>query len=760
MTNLIGQSIGRYQILEQIGEGGMAAVFKARDPQSDTPVAIKIIRTDRLTRESAAKAIHRFEREGRSLARLNHPNIVRILDFGQFRGYPFLVMEYLPGGTLKQRMPNKPIPWAQAARYLVPVAHALEYAHQNAIIHRDVKPSNILVGAARQPVLSDFGIVKFLGEDATQDLTTTGIMVGTPEYMSPEQAMGEPFDHRVDIYSLGIVFYEMVAGRKPFYADTPVAVLVKQASEPLPSPSRFTQDLPPQVEAVICKALEKKPAKRFQSMSDFCSALESLAADPTTEFVNVGETVDATSPTQAAPTVEKTADILQSTAEKFAPAAPSLPGSEEIAASDVAAAMPDPGGAANPRGRLRWAFGAAAFLVVVAILFIGWRFFPGRAAAALDAATATPSTALAPVEALPATETPTRAASPTVPAPTATVNPPTATPLPVSAWIQSASEIKQVLRWKTGLGGHKVGLDWSPDTSQMLSFAQYQLGWYDIQQQKVIDSTACDNALIEYSRSGSLLLTGGCSLEQSRTFNLWEQIGGTKQTISTSHKASLVDAVLSADAAEVATCALRENNIEIWNVANGENVLTLSAPDDVQDLDYSPVEEILASAHPKNIVILWDARAGEQLRVLDRGQASSGGRLAVPHPGGGFYGAIVVEFSPDGKTLAVGYRDGAIILWEVATGKQIYTIMAHEGGPFDLAFSNDGQALASGGEDAFVRVWNVADGSLLQEMTGHEEIVFSVAFSPDDALLASSDLTGLVLFWSASLPVFPTAPAP
>jgi WD40 repeat protein len=244
-------------------------------------------------------------------------------------------------------------------------------------------------------------------------------------------------------------------------------------------------------------------------------------------------------------------------------------------------------------------------------------------------------------------------------------------------------------------------------------------------------------------------------MDQSRNFNLWDHVGGTKQTVLTTHKAALIDAVLSADASEVATCALQENDIEIWNVADGENLLTLPSPDDVQDLDYSPVEKILASAHPKNVVILWDTQTGRQLRVLDRDSASRGGILAVPHPGGGFYGAVVVEFSPDGKTLAVGYRDGVIILWEVGTGKQLYTIMAHEGGPFDLAFSNDGQVLASGGEDAFVRLWNAADGSLLKELTGHKDIVFSVAFSPDDSRLASSDLTGLVLFWNTSQPERP-----
>jgi len=142
-------------------------------------------------------------------------------------------MDYLPGGTLKQRL-GKPIPWQEAARLLIPVAEALEYAHEHGIVHRDVKPSNILLTEKGQPMLTDFGIAKILESEETAELTGTGMGVGTPEYMAPEQTSSKSVDQRADIYSLGIVLYEMVTGRKPFIADTPLAVLFKQASEPLP----------------------------------------------------------------------------------------------------------------------------------------------------------------------------------------------------------------------------------------------------------------------------------------------------------------------------------------------------------------------------------------------------------------------------------------------------------------------------------------------------------------------------------------------
>jgi len=275
MTNLIGQSLGRYHILEQLGEGGMATVYKAFDTRLETDVAVKVIRTENLTLGTMERALKRFEREAKALARLTHPNIVKVTDYGEYEGKPYLVMPYLPGGTLKQRL-GKPIPWQEAARLLIPIAEALDFAHSQNIIHRDVKPSNILLTQSGQPMLTDFGIAKILDLEETQDLTGTSAAIGTPEYMAPEQATAKTVDRRADIYSFGIVFYEMLTGRKPFVADTPMAVLIKQATEPLPSPRRFVPNLPDAVEKVLIKALEKQPENRYQSMKEFIIAVKEL----------------------------------------------------------------------------------------------------------------------------------------------------------------------------------------------------------------------------------------------------------------------------------------------------------------------------------------------------------------------------------------------------------------------------------------------------------------------------------------------------
>ncbi len=273
MTTLIGTTLGRYHLLEQLGEGGMATVYKAFDTQLERDVAVKVILQQK---QSSEKLLARFKREAKALAQLSHPNIVKVLDYGEHDGTPYLVMEYISGGTLKQRL-GKPLPHIEAAALLAPIARALECAHQHKIVHRDIKPANILLSETGVPMLSDFGIAKLLQEEETMDLTGTGVGVGTPEYMSPEQGLGKGVDHRADIYALGIVFYELITGRKPFKADTPMAVVIKQINDPLPRPKQFVNDVPEQVERVIFKALAKKPEDRFQEMGAFVSVLEGLA---------------------------------------------------------------------------------------------------------------------------------------------------------------------------------------------------------------------------------------------------------------------------------------------------------------------------------------------------------------------------------------------------------------------------------------------------------------------------------------------------
>jgi tRNA A-37 threonylcarbamoyl transferase component Bud32 len=277
-----GKSIGRYHILEQLGEGGMAVVYKAFDTNLNCDVAIKFIRSQKLSGDHHQMVLKRFKTEAQKTAALDHPNIVPVLDYGEFEGVPFLVMKYFPGGTLKKALQERaqrnqgPYPYQAAAAILVPIARALETAHRNGIVHRDVKPSNILLTQTGLPMLTDFGVAKVLESDETIDRTSLGTGIGTPEYMAPEQWEGIDIDGRADVYALGITFYEMITGRVPYTADTVPAILIKMLRDPLPRPREFVPDIPEEVERVVFKALAKVPQDRYANMETFSIALEGL----------------------------------------------------------------------------------------------------------------------------------------------------------------------------------------------------------------------------------------------------------------------------------------------------------------------------------------------------------------------------------------------------------------------------------------------------------------------------------------------------
>jgi eukaryotic-like serine/threonine-protein kinase len=275
MPDLIGKTIGRYRILELVGEGGMAAVYRAFDTRLKRDVAFKVLLRESHDPNKLERLRRRFEREAQALARLDHTNIVRIFDFGEKRSLFYLVMPFLDGGSWGKLM-GKAYGWQEAVCMILPIACALEHAHQHGIIHRDVKPSNILMTYDGQPYLSDFGIARLVEDEGQSRLTSTGVGVGTPEYMSPEQVKGEEVDARSDIYSLGIVFFELLTGRVPFRSNTPMGVGLKHLGESLPSPRLYAPGLPEELERIVLRMMAKAPGERIQSMREVATLLEGL----------------------------------------------------------------------------------------------------------------------------------------------------------------------------------------------------------------------------------------------------------------------------------------------------------------------------------------------------------------------------------------------------------------------------------------------------------------------------------------------------
>lgn len=263
-----GQMLGSYRIINQVGQGGMAAVYKAYQPSMDRNVAIKVL--PRQLAESPEFAA-RFQQEARIIARLEHPHILPVFDYGESDGVTYFVMRYLDAGSLKTKMEAGPLPLNEIDRLFTQLAEALHHAHGHGIVHRDLKPANALIDEQGNLFLTDFGIAKLL-ESASPRLTQTDAIMGTPAYISPEQAKAETVNQRSDIYSLGIILYEMVTGRVPFVADTPLAVILKHISDPLPPPSVVKSDIPEPIEKVILKALAKEPDDRYATAAEFLSA--------------------------------------------------------------------------------------------------------------------------------------------------------------------------------------------------------------------------------------------------------------------------------------------------------------------------------------------------------------------------------------------------------------------------------------------------------------------------------------------------------
>ena len=352
---MIGKTLGKYRITEHVGTGGMSEVYKAYQPGLDRYVAIKVLHSFLVTEENF---LARFRREAKIVAMLRHLNIVRVHDFDVKDDVYYMVMEFIDGPTLKARLQEmdkegQMLPLEEVVRIVTTLANALDYAHQRGMVHRDVKPANIMFTQDGEVVLADFGIAKMVD---VAGLTASGAIVGTPLYMAPEQGMGQGGDERADIYSLGVVLYQLLTGRLPFDAETPIGVILKHISEPLRPLTALSPNVPPAIDAVIVRALAKAPKDRYQTVKEFAADLERATAGQPTEPVAPEPTVVSVMSTTA-PGV-RAQDQAHQWERAILPSAPTYH-------SPSATPIPSGAIAARPkRRRARWLIAVLALLAV------------------------------------------------------------------------------------------------------------------------------------------------------------------------------------------------------------------------------------------------------------------------------------------------------------------------------------------------------------------------------------------------------------
>jgi serine/threonine protein kinase len=364
----IGRTLsGRYHIDALLGQGGMSAVYKATDPNLKRVVAIKLIHSHL---SGDTQFIKRFEEEAAAVASLRHPNIVQVFDFNSDEGTYYMVLEFIPGETLQDRLKRlsdekRLLSFKESIQYTINICDALGYAHQRGMVHRDIKPANIMLDIHNQAILMDFGIVKIVGGDSH---TATGAVVGTARYMSPEIIRAEVPDERADIYSLGVTLYEMLSGRPPFMADSAMTLMMMHLNDPVPDPRNLRADVPQALVDVLVKAMAKDRNDRYRNAAEFAAALKGVlsALESGTAYAPIPAVAAAS--ILSAPTLSP---VLSQPTQYEIPSLTPPPPSRTGATSQYTPPRPAAAAPGKKSGSKLWVIGIGVVVFLCAVLVVG-----------------------------------------------------------------------------------------------------------------------------------------------------------------------------------------------------------------------------------------------------------------------------------------------------------------------------------------------------------------------------------------------------
>jgi WD40 repeat protein len=684
-----------YEVLGKLGRGGMGVVYKARQVNAARLVALKMLRDDG---DAGPAELARFRTEAEAIARLQDPHVVQVFEVGEHQGLPFFSLELCPGGSLDRKLAGTPLPPQQAAALVAKVAEGVQAAHAARVLHRDLKPGNVLLAADGTPKVTDFGLAKKLD---TQGVTLPGVIMGTPSYMAPEQASGQGAElgPAADVYALGALLYECLTGRPPFRAATVLDTLRQVVSEEPVPPRQLNAQVPRDLETVCLKCLSKEPGRRYASAEALADELERYLAGRPIVGRPVGRVERAAKWARRRPA---TAGLLTLVVLVTVAGIVSLLWQYGQTVEERDRADREADDARQMASKEKAARGRAEFQAL--------RADHARHAILMKQA--------------------------------------------LSAWERhDVAEAERALgevaepfqqTWETrhlrGLCGRKampllghaggvMSVAFSPDGRRIASAAgDGAVRVWDARTGQEKLTLMGHASSVAYSPDGRRIASGGFDVVR-----LWDAATG-QEVLSLKlggwSKSNVV--AFSPDGRRIASAGGWDGAVRVWDAATGREALALTGhTGDVSSVAFSPDGRRIASGGGNGAVRVWDAAAGQEVLSLKRGG----------------YSKSNVAFSPDGRRIASAGGDGAVRVWDARTGQEKLTLKGHTGGVMSVAFSPDGRRIASAGGDGAVRVWDAAG----QEMLSLKRGGYSVAFSPDGRRIASVGEGGwTVRVWEAA----------